>query len=34
MMNREDRIYIIIDFILTLGFLIVVLCLIYFGVVQ
>lgn len=33
MMNRGDRIYIIIDFILTLGFLIVVLCLIYFGVV-
>lgn len=33
MMNREDGIYIIIDFILTLGFLIVVLCLIYFGVV-
>lgn len=34
MMNREDGIYIIIDFILTLGFLIVVLCLIYFGGVQ
>ena len=33
MMNREDRIYIIIDFILILGFLIVVLYLIYFGVV-